>query len=100
MEQFVETEINDNLELIKASVEESPDWNKRVCRTYSGLRIMVMHDVFAPNNSKVDEFFEAVNCDLQYVSVCPLQNCFTATISSKLGRINLEPNHVRLHRDI
>ena len=71
MEQFVETEINDNLELIKASVEESPDWNKRVCRTYSGLRIMVMHDVFAPNNSKVDEFFEAVNCDLQYVSVCP-----------------------------
>jgi hypothetical protein len=72
---------------IKEFSELYPDWHMRVYRTPAGLRVMVMHDVFNPNDPVVQEFFEALETDPLYVWMCTRQNCFRARVSPKPWRI-------------
>ena len=64
---------------IKEFSELYPDWHIRFI-TPAGLRVMVMHDVFSPNDPVV-RFFEALETDPQYVWMCKRQNCFRARVS-------------------
>ena len=72
---------------IKEFSELYPDWHMRVYRTPAGLRVMVMHDVFNPNDPVVQEFFEALETDPLYVLMCTRQNCFRARVSPKPWRV-------------
>ena len=89
-EEFFNRSISKNIQLIEDFSAKRPDWNLRVYRTHSGLRIIVLHDVFDPNAPEVSEFFEAVNCDPQYVRMCQIQNCFRARVSPKPWRMELD----------
>ena len=42
-----------------------------------------MHDVFNPNDPVVQEFFDMLETDPQYVWMCKRQNCFRARVSPK-----------------
>jgi hypothetical protein len=95
-EQFLKASTEYNLNLIEDFSKDHRGWNIRVYRTHSGLRIMVLHDLFAPNDPLVNKFFEAVNCDPQYVAMCQLQNCFRARVSPKPWRMELEAEYIKL----
>ena len=86
-EQFAEDSAEMNIELIEDFSRDHPDWNMRVYRTPAGLRIMVLHDVFQPNDPLVEKFFESVDSDPQYVWMCKRQECFRARVSPKPWRV-------------
>ena len=86
-EQFAQNATDFNMEYIEDFSAKHPDWNLRVYRTPAGLRIMVLHDVFQPNSPLVEEFFDSILCDLQYVWMCKRQECFRARVSPKPWRI-------------
>ena len=86
-EQFAQDSAEMNIELIEDFSRDHPDWNMRVYRTPAGLRIMVLHDVFQPNDPLVEKFFESVDSDPQYVWMCKRQECFRARVSPKPWRV-------------
>jgi hypothetical protein len=86
-EQFAQDATDFNMQYIEEFSTNHPDWNLRVYRTPAGLRIMVLHDVFQPNDPLVEEFFDSVNSDPQYVWMCKRQECFRARVSPKPWRV-------------
>ena len=86
-EQFMQEATDFNMQYIEEFSTKNPDWNLRVYRTPAGLRIMVLHDVFQPNDPSVEEFFDSVNSDPQYVWMCKRQECFRARVSPKPWRV-------------
>ena len=75
-------------------VETFPDWNLRVYRTPAGLRVLVTHRPFDPNEPAVREVFAALGVDPLYERRCLNQQCFRARVSAKPWRIGID-HHIR-----
>jgi len=95
-EQFAEQAMQSNLEKISLFIADNPKWGLRIYRTPAGMRIMVMHDVFLPNDPAIHNFFASVNCDPIYSLMCRRQECFRARVSPKPWRIGLEGEDIRI----
>ncbi|MCE9544611.1 MAG: hypothetical protein K8T25_03710 [Planctomycetia bacterium] len=74
---------------IVAFVDRHREWHVRVYRTPAGMRALVMHRTFDPNESAVAEFFAALKSDPIYVLMCQRQHCFRARVSPKPWRIGI-----------
>ncbi len=82
---------------VKTFVERHAEWTVRIYRTPKGLRLLVTHRTFAPDEEEVQTFFDAVGADPIYVRMCQNQRCFRARISPKPWRMGLS-NHIVPHR--
>lgn len=80
--------------LARARVEQfaaaHPDWAFRVYRTPAGLRVLVTHRPFDPNEPAVREVFSALGVDPMYERMCLNQQCFRARVSPKPWRIGID----------
>ncbi|WP_028454024.1 hypothetical protein [Chitinilyticum litopenaei] len=77
------------LRRIDAFLATRPDWLIRVYRSYAGLRLLVMHRPFAPDETETQALFAAVAADPVYVRMCRHQRCFRARLSPKPWRIGM-----------
>lgn len=77
-----------------AFVATHPDWHLRLYRTPAGFRALVMQQTFDPQQSEVEEFFDALGSDPIYRIMCRNQNCFRARLSPKPWRIGIS-DHLR-----
>lgn len=75
-------------------VAAHPGWAVRVYRTPSGLRAMVTHQPFAPDDPAVKAFFAAIRVDPVYARMCANQQCFRARLTAKPWRIGIA-SHMR-----
>ncbi|WP_447744875.1 hypothetical protein [Variovorax boronicumulans] len=89
---------SDPLEGARARVErfihQHPDWHLRLYRTPAGLRVLAMHDVFAPSDAAVTDVFQTLGADKVYARMCRNQNCFRARLSAKPWRVGIA-EHLR-----
>lgn len=67
-------------------LSDMPDWSLRLYRTHSGLRALVMHDVFDPLSDDTKALMESFGCDPLYVRLCKSQGCFRARLTPKPWR--------------
>jgi hypothetical protein len=67
-------------------VNARPDWEVRVYRTPVGLRVLVTHRTFDPNEPEVLACFRALRVDKLYARMCRMQKCFRARVSPKPWR--------------
>lgn len=74
---------------LTAFVDARPDWEARVYRTPQGLRVLVTHRTFDPNEPEVLECFRALAVDTRYANMCRKQKCFRARVSPKPWRANV-----------
>jgi hypothetical protein len=74
------------LKKIRRFVQMHPDWNLRVYRTASGLRILATHRPFAPADP------ESIQCR-EYLGITPAsleaQSCFRVRVSAKPWNIGM-----------
>lgn len=68
---------------IRRFAAKHPDWHLRLYDTPAGQRVLVMHDVFEPNDPRVTMCFRALQADRVYVRMCQRQHCFRARVSPK-----------------
>lgn len=73
---------------------ERPEWAFRVYRTPAGLRVLVTHRPFDPNDPAVRELFADLGVDPVYARMCLNQQCFRARVSPKPWRIGIDA-HIR-----
>jgi hypothetical protein len=76
-------------ERIERFVREHPDWHLRVYRTPAGLRVLVMHRTFDPQEPDVAKCFRALDVDPVYERMCKNQHCFRARLTPKPWRIGI-----------
>jgi hypothetical protein len=74
---------------IRRFLQVRPDWHLRVYRTPAGLRVLVLHQTFDPNERAVIECFQELGVDPIYARMCQRQHCFRARISPKPWRIGI-----------
>lgn len=74
---------------IELFLDRHREWHMRLYRTPAGMRALVMHRTFDPNESAVAEFFAALKSDKLYVLMCQRQHCFRARVSPKPWRIGI-----------
>lgn len=74
------------LKRIAKFVNARPDWEVRVYRTPVGLRVLVTHRTFDPNEPEVLACFRALRVDKLYARMCRRQKCFRARVSPKPWR--------------
>jgi hypothetical protein len=67
-----------------------PEWAFRVYRTPAGLRVLITHRPFDPNEPAVREVFAALGVDPLYERMCLNQQCFRARVSPKPWRIGID----------
>jgi hypothetical protein len=78
------------LSRLRQWVAARPDWRVRVYRTHSGLRYLVMHDVFSPTSPEAQAAMAALGSDPQYMRLCQVQKSFRARLTPKPWRIGVE----------
>ena len=78
------------LNQLQSFVQQHPDWGVRAYRTPMGLRLMVVHRTFSPDEEAVQTFFRVTNADPLYVRMCQHQRCFRARLTPKPWRMGLE----------
>lgn len=64
-----------------------PDWRLRLYQTPGGLRLLVVHRVFTPDDPEVLSCFAAFEADPIYTRMCSRQQCFRARVSPKPWRM-------------
>ena len=74
---------------VRAAIEQRPGWGTRVYRTPAGLRLLVTHALFEPNDKEAHEFMRAVSADEFYVRLCRARASFRARVSAKPHRIKV-----------
>ena len=79
---------------IAAFVRRHPDWHLRIYQTPAGLRILVLHQTFKPDEPAVADFFKSIGVDPIYSKMCRNQQCFRARVSPKPWRMGLS-RHMR-----
>jgi hypothetical protein len=79
---------------INRFLADHPDWSLRLYRTPAGLRVLVTHRPFAPDDPAVQACFAALDADPVYAAMCRNQQCFRARVSAKPWRIGV-PGHMR-----
>ncbi|WP_241027071.1 hypothetical protein [Variovorax sp. RKNM96] len=93
---------SDPLARVRARVErfihQHPDWHLRLYRTPAGMRVLAMHDVFAPSDAAVTDAFHALGADKVYTRMCRNQNCFRARLSAKPWRVDIREHLPRPER--
>ena len=72
-------------------VAAHPEWRVRVYRTYAGLRYLVTHAPFSPQDAEVQAAMAALGTDPQYIRLCQVQKSFRARLTPKPWRIGV-PN--------
>ncbi|HEX8392943.1 MAG TPA: hypothetical protein VF665_11345 [Longimicrobium sp.] len=72
-----------------------PDWRVRVYRTHAGLRYLVTHAAFRPEDAEVQTAMAAVGADPQYIKLCRAQKSFRARLTPKPWRIDVPNPPVR-----
>lgn len=71
-------------------VQSRPDWRVRLYRTPAGLRSLATHRRFAPDDPEVTDYFDALNVDRLYASMCRRQQCFRARLTGKPWRMGIQ----------
>ena len=79
---------------VERFIQEHPDWHLRLYRTPAGLRVLAMHDVFAPSDAAVTDAFQMLGADKVYARMCRNQHCFRARLSAKPWRAGIH-EHLR-----
>lgn len=79
---------------IRRFCAQHPQWNLRIYRTPSGLRVLATHQLFDPLSVEVAQCFQALGTDPVYVAMCRNQRCFRARLSAKPWRIGI-PGHLK-----
>lgn len=79
---------------IERFLADHPEWALRVYRTPAGLRVLVTHRPFDPNDPAVRALFTRLGADPVYVQMCLNQQCFRARVSPKPWRIGID-HHMR-----
>ena len=74
---------------VEGFIHLHPDWHLRLYRTPAGLRVLAMHDVFAPSDAAVTDAFQTLGADTVYARMCRNQNCFRARLSAKPWRVGI-----------
>ena len=74
---------------LRGFLDAHPDWNVRLYRTPAGLRLLVTHRPFSPDDEVVGDFFGAIGADPVYVRMCRNQKCFRARLTAKPWRIGI-----------
>ncbi|MDO5086430.1 MAG: hypothetical protein Q4D74_02320 [Comamonadaceae bacterium] len=74
---------------VHAFAQSRPAWGLRIYRTPAGLRVLVTHQRFAPDDPAVSECFEALGVDPTYRRMCLRQRCFRARVSAKPWRMGM-----------
>ncbi|MEF9976953.1 MAG: hypothetical protein RR834_00450, partial [Thermomonas sp.] len=74
------------LALVDAFVAAHTDWHLRVYRTPAGLRVLVMHRTFQPQDDDAAMLFSALQADHLYTVMCKVQHCFRARLTPKPWR--------------
>lgn len=74
---------------IERFIAAHPSWGLRLYRTPNGWRTLVTHRPFAPDETEVGAFFEAIGADPLYVRMCRNQQCFRARVSAKPWRVGI-----------
>lgn len=64
-----------------------PDWSLRAYATKAGLRLLVTHSPFDPNDPRVAPAMRELDADPLYVRLCEAQQCFRARLTPKPWRI-------------
>jgi hypothetical protein len=72
----------------------NPNWSVRLYRTPAGLRVLAMHQPFAPGDPAVADCFRALGADPIYSRMCLNQQCFRARVTAKPWRIGIG-HHMR-----
>lgn len=75
---------------VRGFLDAHPDWNVRLYRTPAGLRMLVTHRPFSPDDEAVAELFRAIEADPVYVRMCRNQKCFRARLTAKPWRIGID----------
>ena len=78
------------LALVDAFSVAHPDWHLRVYRTPAGLRVLVMHRTFQPQDDDAALLFSALQADHLYTVMCKVQHCFRARLTPKPWRIGID----------
>ncbi|MBI5092846.1 MAG: hypothetical protein HZB26_10445 [Candidatus Hydrogenedentes bacterium] len=81
-------------ERVRGLSSTHPEWGSRLYRTPAGVRVLVTHRPFQPNEPEVRECFQALRVDPLFAQMCLNQQCFRARVSPKPWRIGI-PDHMR-----
>jgi hypothetical protein len=73
----------------QAYARAHPDAGLRLYRTPAGMRVLLTHRPFDPEEPAVDECFKALRVDPLYARMCRQQRCFRARVSAKPWRIGI-----------
>lgn len=79
---------------VQAYASLRPEAGLRLYRTPAGLRVLLTHRLFDPNEPAVDECFKVLGVDPLYARMCRHQHCFRARVSAKPWRIGIQ-QHLR-----
>jgi hypothetical protein len=79
---------------IRRFLEAHAGWNLRIYRTPAGMRVLITHRVFRPDEPAVAECFRALGTDPIFARMCLNQRCFRARVSPKPWRIGIA-GHMR-----
>jgi hypothetical protein len=79
---------------VAAFAKTHSDWHLRLYRTPAGLRVLVLHQPFAPSDPAVKGFFDKLGVDPVYAAMCRNQQCFRARVSPKPWRVGVS-EHMR-----
>lgn len=79
---------------VRDYLTKHPECNFRLYRTPAGMRLLVTHRTFSPNDPVVAELFKVLGVDVIYARMCSNQQCFRARLSAKPWRIGI-PDHLR-----
>jgi hypothetical protein len=74
---------------VQSFVTAHPGWQVRLYRTPAGIRALVTHRTFRPDEPEVTEFFNRLHADSLYVRMCRNQQCFRARLTPKPWRIGI-----------
>lgn len=78
---------------IEEFLKQHPQWGMRLYQTPAGMRILVTHSTFDPEDTAVLKFFKAIGTDKIYQRMCMNQQCFRARVSAKPWRAGIS-NHM------
>jgi len=84
-----ERQLRGALRRIDAFLRAHPEWHVRLYRTPAGLRVLVTHRTFEPDEPAVHAFFREIGVDANYAAMCRNQRCFRARVTAKPWRIGI-----------
>ena len=75
---------------VRRFLSRHSDWHMRLYQTPAGMRVLVTHRTFDPNETAVQECFKALKADPVYARMCRKQQCFRARVSPKPWRMGIQ----------